>query len=628
VVFRNYSEAPALTYDMTPETSFLATLNSAYTELVTEIINKIYASNPTELNALIWGDLFGRLLSGYLGFEIANFYFYDRDEGRLRFFHEAVDDGIEMPFYEVRSEQGDEFVYSKVPDDVREERRTRQIKSLRRYEDPLTAMLCYNILTTDRHQRSESEEKHNWILVPEGEVIVFSFEYTLRKMLAERGISNKSDAIREIETTSIGADCWRRMHDPERHPQMVDREAHSWEEAKEWLAMVLQDRIEYSYLWIASPLEASNWFIHAHVEVAQCLDLRNVDVDYDAIRNLARLAIQHSYPLAMEGSIGMADSHFFDRSRISPSLELLHGSHNIVMFLIQFDFSAEVVQFDEPLTAFLLGTFYDRQKCEEHGEKIRNIYSLVATRDLLRYAMKKLESSVKTVRKTEAILATFSGSTFIHELKNPLALIGANAGLVSKEYQENKDSPLILEYLDAIRAIAQDALTMIEGVRSIAGLAVSSKRVPLNLSVVVPKLIESLKDSKGIPADNLTLNLECSEPITVYFNEISLKIVLKNLINNAVEAIGDKKVPVIAIKCWREQGLAKLSAEDNGPGIDSSVLGTLFKPFVSSKDKASGKNVGLGLYLCENIIELQGGKIAVENLAAGGAKFTISFRSD
>jgi signal transduction histidine kinase len=393
--------------------------------------------------------------------------------------------------------------------------------------------------------------------------------------------------------------------------------------------MVLQDRTEYSYLWNRSPLEASNWFINAHVEVAQCLDLRSeLDVDQEAIRHLAKLAIQYSHPLAMDGAIGMADSHFFDRSRISPSLELLHGSHNIVMFLIQFDFSAEVVQFDEPLTAFLLGTFYDRKKCEEHREKIRNTYSLIATRDLLRYAMKKLEGSLKTVRKTEAILATFSGSTFIHELKNPLALIGANAGLISDLYQEDNQSPLILEYLEAIRSIANDALTMIDGVRSIAGLAVTSKRVPLNLSLVVPKLIEALKDSKGVPTDNLTLNLECSQPVTMYFNEISLKIVLKNLISNAVEAVGNKVSPVISIKCWHEDGLSKLSVEDNGQGIDASVLRTLFKPFVSSKDKASGKNVGLGLYLCENIIELQGGKIMAENLAGGGAKFTISFRSE
>lgn len=613
---------------MTSETSSLASLNIAYTELVTEIIDKIYVSNPTELKNLVWSDSFSRVLSGLLGFEVANFYFYDRDEGRLRFFHEAVDNGIEMPFYEVYERQGDQFLYGMVPDDVREERRSRQIKSLQRYEDPLTAMLCYNNLTADRHQRSQSEEEYKWILVPEGEVIVFSFEYTLRKVLAERGINNKSDAIKEIETTSVAAESWKRMHDPKRHPQMADREAHSWAEAREWLAMVLQNRNEYSYLWTASPLKASNWFINANIEVAQCLDSSVPDEDYNAIQHLAKLAIQYSHPLAMDGPIGTTDSHFFDRSRISPSLELLHGSHNIVMFLIQFDFSAEVAQFNEPMTAFLLGTFYDRQKCEEHREKIRNIYSLIATRDLLRYAMKKLESSLMAVRKTEAILATFSGSTFIHEFRNPLALIGTSVDLISDSYRKDNQSPLILENLEEIRSIAKDALTMVDGVRNLAGLAVTSKRVPLNLSVVVPKLIEALKDSKGIPTDNLTLTLECSQPVTMYFNEISLKIVLKNLINNAVEAVGNKVAAVISIKCWREDGLSKLSVEDNGPGIDTSVLRTLFKPFVSKKVSASGKNVGLGLYLCENIIELQGGKIVAENLAGGGAKFTMTFRSE
>lgn len=612
----------------TSDASFLARLNSAYTELVTEIISKIYASNPTELNALVKGQLFGEMLSGYLGFEIANFYFYDRDEGRLKFFHEAVDDGIEMPFYEVHHPEGDGFAYSEVRDEVRQERRNRQIKSLRRYEDPLTAMLCYNNLTTDRHQRSRSEEEHNWILVPEGEIIVFSFEYTLRKVLAERGIINKSDAIREIETTPVAEQCWARMHDSLRYPQMTGRETHSWKEAKEWLATVLADPIGYDYLWKASTLEASNWFISAHVDVSQYLSSSaESGVDLVMIRNFARLAIQYSYPFAGNAAIGILDAHFFDRSRISPFLELLHGSHNIVVFLVQFDFSAEVVQFDKPLTAFLLGTFYDKHKCEQHREKIRNIYSLIATRDMFRYAMKKLAGVLETVRKTEAILATFSGSTFIHELKNPLALIIANAEIITETYEGNEGLPAIAENIETIRLLADGALTLIEGVRSIAGLAVITKKTPLNLSLVVPKIIELLKESKSIPTANLTLNIQCAQQVTIYFNEMSLQIVLKNLISNAVEAMGDKADPLISIRCWKERGLAKLSIEDNGPGIDSKVIRKLFRPFVSSKDKAAGKNVGLGLYLCENIVELQGGTISAENPEKGGAKFTITFRS-
>ena len=63
--------------------------------------------------------------------------------------------------------------------------------------------------------------------------------------------------------------------------------------------------------------------------------------------------------------------------------------------------------------------------------------------------------------------------------------------------------------------------------------------------------------------------------------------------------------------------MVRVSVADSGPGLDAEVADRLFEPFVSSK--AGG--MGLGLSICQTIIEGQGGTIGAESGVDGGTLF-------
>lgn len=58
----------------------------------------------------------------------------------------------------------------------------------------------------------------------------------------------------------------------------------------------------------------------------------------------------------------------------------------------------------------------------------------------------------------------------------------------------------------------------------------------------------------------------------------------------------------------------RVSVADTGPGVDPAIVDRLFHPFQSTKHKG----LGLGLSICETLIEAHGGRIAVEPPSPGG----------
>jgi signal transduction histidine kinase len=112
-----------------------------------------------------------------------------------------------------------------------------------------------------------------------------------------------------------------------------------------------------------------------------------------------------------------------------------------------------------------------------------------------------------------------------------------------------------------------------------------------------------------------------SEPVFVFGDKIQLQQVILNLLSNAA-AVMEKTEPVhkvIELSQKLNKNSVTVSVKDNGPGIDESVKGNLFKPFVTTR--ASG--FGIGLAVSRSIIEKHKGTIWAENIPGGGAEFSF-----
>ena len=98
---------------------------------------------------------------------------------------------------------------------------------------------------------------------------------------------------------------------------------------------------------------------------------------------------------------------------------------------------------------------------------------------------------------------------------------------------------------------------------------------------------------------------------------------LRNLLLNAAQAlaaVGNTRVDsrILVRVSLTSEGWC-LQVEDNGPGLPSDVLERLWEPFFTTK----ARGTGLGLAQVRKTIEAQGGAIRAENVATGGACFSI-----
>ncbi len=122
----------------------------------------------------------------------------------------------------------------------------------------------------------------------------------------------------------------------------------------------------------------------------------------------------------------------------------------------------------------------------------------------------------------------------------------------------------------------------------------------------------------------LTLHLELEPRLPVISADAGrLRQVLHNLLLNARDALAGRARPLVrlATHAVADDGshFVELRIEDNGPGFPDQMLGRLFEPYVTTKEKGTG----LGLAVVKRIVEEHHGTIAAGNLPDGGAGVTI-----
>jgi len=119
---------------------------------------------------------------------------------------------------------------------------------------------------------------------------------------------------------------------------------------------------------------------------------------------------------------------------------------------------------------------------------------------------------------------------------------------------------------------------------------------------------------------DVTVQTDPSEP-EVLGDSVEIEQVLFNLVRNALEALeqASKEVKTIHVSSLTSDQQVILAVTDNGPGIDPKMRDRLFEPFATGKEKG----MGLGLVLCERIVERMDGDIDIHDTLDGGVTSQI-----
>ncbi|MBI5006589.1 MAG: HAMP domain-containing protein [Nitrosomonadales bacterium] len=199
-----------------------------------------------------------------------------------------------------------------------------------------------------------------------------------------------------------------------------------------------------------------------------------------------------------------------------------------------------------------------------------------------------------------------------HEIKNPLTPIQLSAERLQHKLLSKLDVPDAQLLQRATQTIVSQVAAMKNMVMEFANYA----RAPATRMVRLD-MHQLLNEVMGLyEANSSPISLELDARDTwVNGDATRLRQVIHNLLQNAHDALQQTKHPriVLATENTRE-GTLRLMVRDNGSGIPENLLGRLFEPYMTTKQKGTG----LGLAIVKKIVEEHGGQITLERQPTGG----------
>ena len=219
----------------------------------------------------------------------------------------------------------------------------------------------------------------------------------------------------------------------------------------------------------------------------------------------------------------------------------------------------------------------------------------------------------------------FLSTSIAHEIKNHLgALRMILERLLDKFYADKSDDS---EEKKSLLMIYNELVSCMAVPERLLKLTRTTTEKSQFINVVdsikdVVSLLDFEVKSKGITIEFIPP----AEEITIKGNDADFKMVVINIMLNAIKAMDSNGILTISIKQDKGKHI-NISFADNGIGIAAENLNRIFDPFFSEGHDTSKKGTGLGLAIAKSIVEKSGGKISVSSTLGAGSCFTLSFPS-
>lgn len=260
------------------------------------------------------------------------------------------------------------------------------------------------------------------------------------------------------------------------------------------------------------------------------------------------------------------------------------------------------------LSVILLATVY------RSGQRRRQINTL-----LLQH-QQEMETRSEELERLNQVKDKFF-SIISHDLRSPINALSGLLDLMDKGAVKPEE---LSRHVHELKSRFTHTRTLLNNLLDWTLLQMdklSLQPVRIDIHKIVDENIQLLK---SIPNKQISLHNEVAPETMGFADSNTVNLVIRNLITNAIKFTNDGGEVVIAAQDNDNQLL--ISVQDNGVGMKDDVLNILFDktaPY-TTRGTANEKGTGLGLILCKEFVEKNGGRIFVESEEGKGSKFSFT----
>jgi len=269
--------------------------------------------------------------------------------------------------------------------------------------------------------------------------------------------------------------------------------------------------------------------------------------------------------------------------------------------------------------AILLVTyyFYAQKKLISKKLNLQN-EALVAQKQVIEAQSANLETLSKIKDKLLAVIA--------HDLRTPLANLRNISDMFDTDYLSNEEVHFLMK--DVNPTVKSAELTL-SNLLEWAGSQMKGQSINVSQLDIFELGTEMEQTfTQALQKKNIEFLNQARPGNSVLADENHIKVVLRNLVSNAIK-FTDPNGRVI-LKSEIEDNKVIISVEDNGKGMSAEETSKLFiaQTHFSQRGTSGESGTGIGLMLCKELVELNGGSLWIESTPGKGSTFYFSLPMD
>ena len=215
-------------------------------------------------------------------------------------------------------------------------------------------------------------------------------------------------------------------------------------------------------------------------------------------------------------------------------------------------------------------------------------------------------------------------SVAAHELKTPLTTMLGFAQMLLRYLTPDgqADQRIVQRALQAIEQQSERLSRLVTRLLDIARIEGGRLMMEPIVTDLVP-LVEGVVDTMQATTAQHRLVVRTPTRLAALVDPLRIEQVLTNLIDNAIK-FSPQGEPIDVELSVNSIGMVRLTVTDRGPGIPPEGRQRIFDRFYQARSGDLASGMGLGLYICRQIVEQHGGSISAEFPEEGGTRFVVT----